>query len=361
MSEPSDFVPIEVPRQGVNDDTVRVVEWLVGDEQPVSAGDLVVVVETTKSAIDLEADIDGVVFHQAAAGTDVPVGSAVGIVSRTGQRPEGLGASGAPQASAGAGGENVITAKAQVLIDEHGIDPSVFAGHAVVRASDVMAFIADQDAAGQEAHARTFLGEVLDPDADWDAVLGSEEYRKLVELLTQLRRRMKARFDRHVPTGDLLHDRWDLAREYGFGEGANVYDDCVIIGDVHLGQKSWVGPHTVLDGSGGGLIVGDYVDIGAGCHLYTHNTIERALTGHRAPVFHKPTRIGNNCFIGPMSIIAPGTVLGDHCFVAAGSYVEGNFADYSFVSGNPAAQVGTVEITGDRARLRPFHDHRSRR
>jgi acetyltransferase-like isoleucine patch superfamily enzyme len=318
VSGSTDFVPIEVPRQGVNDDTVRVVEWLVADEQSVSAGDLVVVVETTKSAMDLEADVDGVVFHQAAVGTDVPVGSPVGIVSRTGQRPEGLGSSGGSRPTAGAAGENVITAKAQVLIDEHGIDPSVFADHAVVRASDVMAFIADQEAPAKQAHQRAFLDEVLDPDADWDAVLGTEEYRKLGELLTQLRRRMKARFDRHVPTGELLHDRWELAREYGFGEGSNVYDDCVIFGDVRVGANTWVGPHTILDGSGGGLVIGDYVDVGAGCHVYTHNTIERALTGHRAPIFTKPTRIGNSCFIGPQSIIAPGTVLGDHCFASPG-------------------------------------------
>jgi acetyltransferase-like isoleucine patch superfamily enzyme len=185
-------------------------------------------------------------------------------------------------------------------------------------------------------------------------VLSDRLYHDLMELLTRLRKRTKARFDRHVGTGELLHDRWELAREYGFGEGTSIYDDCLILGTVTLENDCWVGPGCILDGSGGSLSVGHHVDIGAGSQLYTHNTIERALTGHRAPVFHKPTRIGNCCFIGPRSIIAPGTVLGDHCFVAAGSYVEGVFGDYQFISGNPAKQVGTVEVVGDRARVRPF-------
>jgi acetyltransferase-like isoleucine patch superfamily enzyme len=50
--------------------------------------------------------------------------------------------------------------------------------------------------------------------------------------------------------------------------------------------------------------------------------------------------------------VAPGTVLGDHCFVAVGSYVEGAFPARSYLAGNPARRVGSVEIDSGRARLR---------
>jgi acetyltransferase-like isoleucine patch superfamily enzyme len=117
---------------------------------------------------------------------------------------------------------------------------------------------------------------------------------------------------------------------------------------VRVGKHCWVGPYTILDGQGG-LVIGDYVDIGTSAHIYSHNTIERALTGHRAPLFRKSTKIGNCCFIAPHAIIGPGTVLGNHCFVAAGSYVEGVFADGTFISGNPARVMGKVVLQGDRA------------
>jgi acetyltransferase-like isoleucine patch superfamily enzyme len=347
------YARIEVPREGVNDDAVRVVEWLVDDGAQVEAGQPVVVVETAKSAVDIEAGNSGFVFHLAKVGSDIPFGDAVGVISPTSDRPADVSPTGVVATVAAGSGDGIVTAKARALMSEHGLTDDLFAGHQVVRASDVTEYLERTRGAGAPAERR-FRGEVLDQDADWDEVLSDPRHQDLMELLTSLRKRTKARFNRHIGTGDLLHDRWELAREYGFGEGASVYDDCLILGTVTLENDSWVGPGCILDGSGGSLTVGHHVDIGAGSHLYTHNTIERALTGHRAPVFHKPTRIGNCCFIGPRSIIAPGTVLGDHCFVAAGSYVEGVFGDYSFISGNPAKQVGTVDVAGDRARLRPF-------
>lgn len=345
------YTPIEVPREGVNDDTVHVVEWLVADGEQVDAGQPVVVIETTKSAVDLDAATAGFLFHVAKVGVEVPVGSAVGVISPGAERPADLTPTAVATTATGSGNGGIVTAKARALMAEHGLSDEAFAGLQVVRTSDVQEYLGGLATAAQPDERR-FRDEVLDLDADWDQVLSDERYRDLLELLTQLRKRMRARYDRHVSTGDLLHDRWELAREYGFGEGTSVYEDCRIFGAVTIDHDSWVGPGCILDGSGGGLTIGHHVDVGAGSQLYTHNTIERALTGHRSPIFHKPTRIGNCCFIGPQSIIAPGTVLGDHCFVAAGSYVEGVFGDNSFISGNPAKQVGTVELTGDRARLR---------
>jgi acetyltransferase-like isoleucine patch superfamily enzyme len=344
------YTAIEVPREGVNDDTVRVVEWLVADGDKVAEGDLLVVIETTKTALDLEAPVAGYAFRLAEVGTDVAVGSTVGIVASTAERPAVEPT--APVASAAVDNQ-IVTAKARHLLAQHGLTAEPFSHLQVVRTTDVDEYLRTHAEPDRAMTIRQFAGEALDPDADWDAVLASDRYLELTELLTQLRKRMRARYNRHVGTGELLHDRWQLAREYGFGEDTSVYDDCLILGEVTLGRKCWVGPGCILDGSGG-LTVGDYVDVGAGSHLYSHNTIERALTGHQAPVFLKATRIGSRCFIGPRSIVAPGTVIGDECFVAVGSYVEGTFPDNSYISGNPARRLGTVEVVGGRARIRPF-------
>ncbi|HEX2675998.1 MAG TPA: acyltransferase, partial [Polyangiales bacterium] len=184
-----------------------------------------------------------------------------------------------------------------------------------------------------------------------DAVLQAPMHAQLTQHLHALRKRLKAKWNRHVPLGSLLHDRWDLAREQGFGEGTSVYDECIVFGEVEVGQHVWVGPFTILDGAHAKLSIGDYTSIGTGCHVYTHNTIERALTGHQAAMFTRATRIGRCCFLSPLCIIGPGTSLGDHTFVAAGSFVQGEFPSHSFLAGNPARRVGRVEIQDGRALL----------
>jgi acetyltransferase-like isoleucine patch superfamily enzyme len=348
----AEYQEILVPREGVNDDLVRVVGWLVGDGDKVEQGKALVVLETAKTTFELEAPAAGYVFRLAEVGVEVAVGTAVAILSAVASRP----AYEVEPPRAAPSSEQVVTNKARALIKQYGLSEEAFAGLPVVRSSDVEERLRQHSQAAVQV--RTFCDEVLDPDTDWDSLCDTALHGELVKLLSCLRKRMKAKFNRHVSTNDLLHDRWELAKEYGFGEGTSVYDDCLILGDVKVGRNCWIGPGTILDGQGQ-LIIGHHVDVGAGAHLYTHNTIERALTGHKAPMFTKPTTVGNCCFIAPKAILAPGTVLGDHCFVAAGSYVEGTFPAYSYIAGNPARQVGCVEVRGDRARVRLFQEHKA--
>jgi acetyltransferase-like isoleucine patch superfamily enzyme len=345
---------IAAPREGVNDDVVRVVQWLVRDGEQVGERTPVVTLETTKATFDVEAGSAGFVFRMAEEGAEVPVGAPLAVVAPSPDRPV-LDAP-KPDAPRLAEGAPMITEKARKLIERHGLDPAEFAGLAVVRSEHVEEHVRAKGLAGGKAAGRRFAGEELDPDADWDEILRGEFYGQLKQTFTALRRRMKAKHGRHVSANNHLYDRWELARDYGFGEGTSVYDDCMILGDVRIGRHCWVGPFTILDGGHAPLTIGDYVDIGAGCHIYTHNSIERALTGHKAGLSTKPTTIGSCCFLAPMAIIAPGAVIGDRCFVAAGSYVEGVFEAGSFIAGNPARRVGDVVVEGDRARIIPSRD-----
>jgi acetyltransferase-like isoleucine patch superfamily enzyme len=343
----SEVTYIAAPREGVNDDVVRVVEWLIEEGAAVNAGQVVAVVETTKATIDVTAESSGYLFPLVAAGADVSIGGRLGAITPRPQRPVECDHSPTARATVG---NTVVTAKAKPLLEQHGLTLADFPALSVIRASDVEQLLAIRATKAETNKTRCFRGETLDPTTNWDEVLQRADGRQLQGLLEALRRRMKARFDRHVPTGSLLNDRWQLAQDHGFGEGTSVYDECVILGDVKVGKHCWIGPFTVLDGQGG-LTIGDYVDIGTGSHIYSHNTIERALTGHLAPLYRQATRIGSCCFIAPHAVVAPGTHIGDHSFVATGSYVEGMFPSHSFISGNPAKQIGSVEIVGSRARL----------
>ncbi|MGE0023877.1 MAG: acyltransferase, partial [Hyphomicrobium sp.] len=102
----------------------------------------------------------------------------------------------------------------------------------------------------------------------------------LLEQLKALQRRLQGekleRFRRRVPLGDLLTDRAENAREYGFGEGTTCYDNVLILGDVKVGRHTWIGPGVVLDGQGG-LEIGDYCAISSGVQIYTHHTVRRSV------------------------------------------------------------------------------------
>ena len=345
MGEPdeSTAVPVVVPRVSANDDAARLVEWLVADGTEVSTDQPVAVLDTTKTTFDLEAELDGFLFHLASEGDEVVVGEHIALISNRSQRPALAEVLRRPADDSDP--EQIVTAKARAMIDGHGLAMEPFAGLAVVRTNDVERYLDAQASTGASD------GGTAGGDEGWDGVLESDEYRRLLELLGTLRRRMRGRFHRHVPVGDLLSDRWELAAEQGFGEGTSVYDESLILGDVRVGRQCWVGPYTVLDGANAPLTIGDFTSIGTGSQLYTHDAIERTLTGNKASLNRRATTIGRCCFVAPQSIIGPGTVVGDHSFIASGSYVQGTFPPYSYIAGNPARRVGQVKVVGDRARL----------
>jgi bifunctional N-acetylglucosamine-1-phosphate-uridyltransferase/glucosamine-1-phosphate-acetyltransferase GlmU-like protein len=127
---------------------------------------------------------------------------------------------------------------------------------------------------------------------------------------------MRIQWARDLPFEELLSDRWERARSLGFGEGTSIYHNSYVYGDVKVGKHTWIGPYTLLDGSGG-LTIGDYCSISAGVHIYTHDTVRWALSGGTAAYERAPVSIGNCCHIGAQTVIAKGVTIGDHCVIGA--------------------------------------------
>ena len=153
------------------------------------------------------------------------------------------------------------------------------------------------------------------------------------------RRRLHEQYRRTLPFGEYVVDRWEKARELGFGEGASIYDSSVVIGDVTVGRQTWIGPFTLLDGSGG-LSIGEYCSISAGVQIYTHDTVAWALSGGQASPVRAPTRIGDRCYIGPNVIISRGVTIGDGCVIGANSFVRDNVPAGSKAVGSPCRVIG---------------------
>jgi acetyltransferase-like isoleucine patch superfamily enzyme len=150
---------------------------------------------------------------------------------------------------------------------------------------------------------------------------------------------VREEFDRSLPLADYVVDRWERARAYGFGEGTSVYDSCLVLGDVTVGEHTWVGPFTVLDGSGG-LTIGSHCAVSAGVHLYTHDTVLRTVTGGEAPIAYGRTTIGDRVSLGPHVVVQRGVTIGDGAVIGANSFVAHDIPAGALAFGSPCRVRG---------------------
>ena len=181
----------------------------------------------------------------------------------------------------------------------------------------------------------------------------AEIQNQLIALHYGLRKHFRSRWKRSLPFYEEMlgdHGRWDRARFLGFGDTASVYESSYIYGNVKVGKGTWIGPFTILDGSGG-LKIGEYCSISSGTQIYSHETVEWALTGGKAKYRYKATRIGDSCFIGSLAVIRMGVSIGDHVLIGAQSFVNHNVPSNSIVMGCPAHIIGKVRIEDDQAKL----------
>jgi len=153
------------------------------------------------------------------------------------------------------------------------------------------------------------------------------------KLQRRLQLQKMTEFKRRVSLGDLVTDRWENAREYGFGEGTSMYDNVLVIGDVKVGKNTWIGPNVVLDGSAG-LTIGDNCTICAGVQIYSHDSVKWALSGGEAPYERTPTHIGSNVFIGPNAVIARGVTIGDGAAIGALTFVNKSVPENGKLAGS---------------------------
>ena len=133
---------------------------------------------------------------------------------------------------------------------------------------------------------------------------------------------------------------------------ANPYhEQAWIIGEPSIGEGTWIGAFTVIDGSGG-LTIGGGCDIASGVQIYTHSSALRCVSGREYPdVDRAPVSIGDRVFIGANAVVNMGVTIGDEAVIGAGAVVTKDVAARTVVAGAPARVIGEVDLT-DRAHPR---------
>jgi acetyltransferase-like isoleucine patch superfamily enzyme len=109
------------------------------------------------------------------------------------------------------------------------------------------------------------------------------------------------------------------------------------------------------------LVIGNYVFLNDGVNICStqsirigNNTKIGDMTYIYDTDFHEispeiptkklPVSIGNNVWIGANSMILPGSVIGDHCVIAAGSIVTSEIPAKSLAAGTPARVIKMLDI-----------------
>ena len=160
----------------------------------------------------------------------------------------------------------------------------------------------------------------------------------IFKIYSWLQKKKKINYDRYLPLNELLIDRSKKARLLKFGKGTTIHDSSHVYGIVSVGENTWIGPFTILDGSGG-LTIGSNCSISAGVQIYSHDTINWAISGGKKSYEYASVIIENNCYIGPNVIIQKGVKLKSGTIVGANSFVNKSFPENSKIVGNPAKLI----------------------
>jgi 2-oxoglutarate dehydrogenase E2 component (dihydrolipoamide succinyltransferase) len=123
---------VVVPKINSNDAAYVLVEWVAEDGSTVRPGDVLALIETSKTMEELAAEGSGVLRHLVAEGGECLPGQTIARLGDRGTAPE-------PGAAAVPGSDLVITAPARRLMAELGVgeDQVRALGRKVIRRDDV--------------------------------------------------------------------------------------------------------------------------------------------------------------------------------------------------------------------------------
>ena len=181
----------------------------------------------------------------------------------------------------------------------------------------------------------------------------SDFYQNLIELHRSLDQAFLDQYSRSLPLADTILDRWERGKNLGFGEGSSIYDSCMVLGNPTVGKNCWIGPSSLLDGSGG-LEIGDFCTISAGVHIYSHDNVKQTLSSGKFPIDRSPVTLGSNVYVGPNVVISKGVSIGEFSVLGAFSFVNKSIPAYSIAVGQPAKVIGKVEFKNEEIKFNYF-------
>ena len=316
-------IDITVPREIVNEDVVTVAEWQVANGDRVEPNKTVVIIETSKAVLEVEAEVGGYVEILYARGRQVEVGATIGFInsSPSCENPtkgdQGSSAEPLHLTTEGLEQRSRFSAKAMKVIHDHNIELSVFAGHGLVREVDVLAYLRQREVPQEDGQ--------VGARGEWGDVRASakERGRGTIWLVFNYiwRTWFLGNMVRWAPRILILY----LHRLRG----------------VKIGKSCFIDPSAVVETAHPeNIIIGCDVRIAAHAVVMTHIKPPHFLREEDLmPSSIEPVVLEDHCFIGVNAVIMPGVTVGKAAVVASGAVVVGNVPAFTLVAGNPAKVV----------------------
>ena len=339
---------IVAPLVSANEDIARIVEILIKNNQHCKKGQIVFVLETSKSSLEVEAEEEGYICSVCKVGDEIKAGDVLALISDNKIQKKDLEQFLEKKTQDNSSDNKItITKKAQLIINSNKINYKEIKTRGIIKEEDVLKFLEQKENYSKKNNDEyEKLEKIMKMNLPSPGEIDFEEIGKLKKSLLSIQSIYQNKWNRTVPSLEALFDRWVSAKQYSNDGKTNISHLAYIIANVKIGKNTFIGPFTLLDG-GGGLEIGDNTSIAAGVQIYSHDNISRALSGHKANTVFSKTKIGNNCFIGPNAVITRGVTIGDHCFVGANSTITFDIEPYTAVSGNPAQKIGKVILQDD--------------
>jgi acetyltransferase-like isoleucine patch superfamily enzyme len=106
---------------------------------------------------------------------------------------------------------------------------------------------------------------------------------------------------------------------------------------LKIGKGTYIGPYCMLDGFNGKVTIGSFVSFAQRITLLTGSAPNASEKMQRIfPLLKGEVSIGDHTWIGAHCVIMPKVEIGKYCVVAANSFVNQSFPDYSILGGSPA-------------------------
>jgi 2-oxoglutarate dehydrogenase E2 component (dihydrolipoamide succinyltransferase) len=200
---------VVVPKINSNDARYLLVEWVAGDGATVRPGDVLALIETSKTVEELAAERGGVLRHRVAAGAECLPGQTIADLADPAD-PAAPASGGAPAGEDPPEDGVVITAPARRLMAELGIgeDAVRALGRKIIRRDDVTALA--RPARAQPAPVEPVPVEPAPSDPDAEEIILPVSQRRVADVVARAHREVPAAYT--VVKVD-VEDALRLARE----------------------------------------------------------------------------------------------------------------------------------------------------